>query len=453
LGELREALDEQARRELAHAVELPGAAALAAALEHDTDGDADPRSPADLVARLEAAGGGGDVDVERLRRLAQASTDLAGLQRRLTEGHHGTGRSRFGILVAGSAAGWAAQFPRNPFCVPVEVDLTGGGADLALGLAEGWLDRHAQEMAALRDAERLVDGVVEREGEASASTGWSGLTEVERALCPPLIVLAGTDGLGGAELPGLARLLDAGLPLRVLLLDPRDLREPSVDPTLLAVAHRQAFVLASSIAHPHHLFEGVGAALAYDGPALFHVHAPSPSRDGYSTERTIARARKAVDSRVHPLVRYDPSAEGTFGLRLDVTANPQPESTWATGDDGVEWTPSGWAAGEARFTADGTVEAEVLRAQRERQGNWETLREVAGLCSPFTGRIEERLAGELKASHDGQIAALRADHERQLAETRRTQAAEQIEQLRARLLRLAGFGRGGGDETGRTGPA
>ena len=66
------------------------------------------------------------------------------------------------------------------------------------------------------------------------------------------------------------------------MLDDCDLERAAVDPSLLALSHRQAFVLNGSIAHHEQLFEGLSEALDFNGPAMIRIHAPSPGRHGFA---------------------------------------------------------------------------------------------------------------------------------------------------------------------------
>jgi pyruvate-ferredoxin/flavodoxin oxidoreductase len=109
------------------------------------------------------------------------------------------------------------------------------------------------------------------------------------------------------------------------------------------MAHRKAFVLASSVAEPAHLGRGLGDALACGGAAFVHIHAPSPARHGFATDRAIEQARRAVHGRAHVLLRYDPGAEGVFGTRIDLEGNPGQDATW--GDNNL----ASWAVEESRF--------------------------------------------------------------------------------------------------------
>ena len=210
-------------------------------------------------------------------------------------------------------------------------------------------------------------------------------------------------------------------------------------------------------------------ALAWPGPALVHLHAPSPQRHGFPVAATLERARLAVESRAHPLLRYDPGAEGLFGLRASLEGNPEPEKQWG----GASFAE--WAAGEARFSVhfealegDGdlslddwlglaeserssrvpfveigerrlAVSSPMAQAAGERLALWNTLRELTGASSPFTERIREALAAELQAEKETEIGALQSEHEARVAEVQASADRQALDRLTDRLLTLSGF--------------
>jgi pyruvate-ferredoxin/flavodoxin oxidoreductase len=303
------------------------------------------------------------------------------------------------------------------------------------------------------------------------------LTAEELELLPPLLVMGGPDGFGGPELPGLFRLLSSGLPLQVVLFDEGDLRSAAGDPVLRALARREAFVLSGSPAHPEHLFEGLSAALQFPGPSLVRLYAPSPRRHGFSREQTVERARLAVASRVHPLLRYDPSEEGVFGKRIRLDGNPDPERTWTVAAAGHALTPAHWAVGESRFddcfsaaddapsvpieewlnlppeqrganrpTVPGpnggrlAVGRSFCSAVSDRAARWKTLQELAGIVTPFTEQVRRGLEAELGEEQRHAVEALRREYEARLAEQEQAQTANHIARLRERLMQLAGYG-------------
>ena len=104
--------------------------------------------------------------------------------------------------------------------------------------------------------------------------GWEDLEAEEREACPPLLLLGDDTALLEQGFETLARLLDSALPVKVILLDGHGRLASGPEPALVAMAHRRAFVLAASPAHPEHLARGLTDALAWPGPALVHLHAP-----------------------------------------------------------------------------------------------------------------------------------------------------------------------------------
>ncbi|MDH3626678.1 MAG: 4Fe-4S binding protein [Acidobacteriota bacterium] len=392
--------------------------AIASALERKL-----PDDDQELLDQLDELAGPLKVDRPRIRELAEAARAIERVRWRLTEGRQGLGRSRYGLAIMGrTTAEWAIPYPHNPFSVPVIVDTTGEGPELAFGVAEGMLAEMTEDFRQVRDARRVL------QDSASAPQGLarSELTAEERALCPPLLILIDPETLASAHVAGLARLLNSDLPVKVILLDGRDLLAGGADPALLALAHRQAFVLSSSIAHPGHLFPGLRAALAFTGTALIHIHTPTPRAHGFEPNQMIARARLAVESRVHPLLRYDPSLPGVFGRRLSLDGNPESVSD-----------PAAWAAGESRYsdTPKQTLDEFVAR----RQDHWAVLQELAGVVTPFTETIREDLEQELRGEQDVAIESLTREHRAKLDDLEDTQRTRQAEQLRDRLLQLAGY--------------
>ena len=473
LEELRGELETALAQTLAGSVDVTDLAAVGEALESE-DGE--------LQARLRESGAAGSVDEARARELVEAARRVEALREQALAGPTGLGRARFSLVVAGSQlADWAASFPRNPFSVPVALDLAGSGPELAGGLLRGLLERAADEERTRRGARLLLEAKAERTSaeEALRAAGWRELL-ADGAERPSLVLLGDPSSLLGEGAAGLARLLAGELPVKVLLLDDGTAGLSGVDPVLLALACRRAFVLSTSVAHPEHLRAGWNAALDFDGPALVRIHAPSPRREGFATERAVDQARRAVSSRVHPLLGYNPRGEGVFGLRLSLDGNPAPEDAWVAGPGERPFTPGDWALGLQRWagsfgpaseagtelhewaalpaaqrrerrpvltTAGGerlTVPDRIAALTVERAETWATLQEMAGLVTPFTGAVRARLETELAGERRASLEALQGEHARERAELEAGARARQAAALTDRLMRLAGYAEGEG---------
>ncbi len=468
------------RAALAGALPADDLAALDRALDTTPDRSG---NVGQLVAKLEALGARSTVDGEAARRLVKLTQRVEDLRSALTSGPDGMGRARFGLVVAGEPlCEWAAEFPRNPFAVPTVVDLSSEALDLALGLAESLLDRHAAEVRLQRLAELWLSSpsdAVLKEREIDR-LGWQDLSAEELAACPPVIVLAGPEIFGAASQAGLIRVLASRLPIKVVVLDGRERLIGSTDPVLPFVMQRRAFVLSSTIAHREHLFQGMTGALSHAGPALVHLYAPSPNRHGFDSADTIARARAAADCRIHPLFVWDPAGDGVFGTHFHLDGNPAPREPWPLDSEGAAYTPARFALGETRFASHfvahegdttpveqwallspeerarsaplvrrGDVECvlsrELADAMLERLSTWRTLQELAGVVTPFTQAVRAEADAEVAATHQQEIEKIRAEYEAKLAALRASQLSDATARLGERLVQLAGYAPRRGD--------
>ncbi|RMG46614.1 MAG: hypothetical protein D6718_05315 [Acidobacteria bacterium] len=448
LEELGERLRERVREAMVAPVEIDDLELL----ERVLDG-APPRrtETRELLERIERLGKPASTDVPRLKALLAAAREIASIGAALEAGF---GRSRYGLVIADEAtAEWAARFPRHPFGAPLVVDLSERALDLAAGLAEGLLERAVAEARAIRRAEVLAQAPADaprRLREIERLT-WRDLTDEERGLFSPVLFVARAVELNEGILAGLSRALASDLPLVVLLLDDRDLLAEAADPALFALAHREAYVASTSPAAFGHLYDAVAGALAAKGPAVLHLHAPSPARHGFPAERLLERARDAIACRVHPLLRYDPSGEGVFGLRLSLEGNPDPERALPEEAEARGLTAESWCASEERYARhlEGGPSPELQRAIARTREIWATLQELAGLVTPFTAAVRERAEREVAEAHRAEIDRLRREYEAKLASAAAEADRRHRAMLRERLLQLAGAAGGGNGRIGR----
>ncbi|MGM0578915.1 MAG: 4Fe-4S binding protein [Myxococcota bacterium] len=475
LDDKKDALDKKARELILDGFGEADVETLSAALgESVSDAVRGRAGLGELGDRLQALGTEATFDRRAVLRMTHVAAELGRHAKRLSEGVDGLGRARFGVVVASDGAGsWAARYPANPFYAPVTLDTSAESAELARGLVRGLVADHLDVIRTARRADLVAKPPADLPVHLDAvdRLGWEDLTQDERAACPPLVLL-GDELLLRRGFGALTGLLTSDLPVKIVVLDGHgDLARPT-DPGILAMAHRAAYVLAGSPAFPAHLGEGLRDAMAFDGPALVHLDAPSPSRHGFAADRTLEVARLAVEGRVHPLLRYDPRGEGWFGARASLEGNPALDAAWG------EATVGDWAAAQERFadrftphgnggSGDDLGEVAALAAtERSRKtavvergedrlvaddalveaaaarlGLWQTLREVAGVESPFVARLREELKAELQADHEGELAALRKDLEARIDEARGEAEREAVSRLRERLMHLAGYTR------------
>jgi pyruvate-ferredoxin/flavodoxin oxidoreductase len=433
LAEAGDEVSELINKALSSTLATDDLEAVTAKLKHTTSPRIDLKDLAEGVGD-EAADH--SVDTEYLLRLIELHNRIDAAQHRLVEGEHGLGRARYGLAIAGgSTATWAAAFPHNPFQAPVLVDMTGDAAQLAAGLVEGHLDETTDLVRLLRLARIEVDQPdgADWKREELASLRWQDLDKDELQLCPPLVLLGSDEMLAGQGLSQLVWLLNSGLPVKVLVLSDLDFGDrgagrsnPRTNLGLLALGQRNAFVAQTSIADPDHLGESMLQALGYDGPALLQVYAPSPTRHGYPSSDTTGQAQRAVACRALPLFRYDPRAEGVFGMRVSLDGNPAQDEPIGdvTFDD--------WASGQERFAAQ-----DLTGAAEECLANWQTLQEIAGIVTPFTERLEQEIRDELADEHQAALDAQKQASADEIREIKEKTQAEIASNIRSRLLKLA----------------
>lgn len=439
---------------------------------------------------------GSGVDAVKLRKLIALTRGIAELHWRISRGEHGLGRARYGLTFApGTAAAWAGAFPCNPFHAPVTLDMTGTAPQLAAGLLHGQLNEALEAIRLLRQARTELDP--KSPSDVSTSISWQDLSDEERGLIPPLILIGNDQSLGGEGFAQVAWLLNSGLPIKILVLAELDfgLGNRNVQSTvlnaqkdargelaLMALAQRNAYVAQSSFAAPEHLRESVRGMLRFAGPALLRLHAPSPERHGFPASETLAQAHLAVESRTLPLFRYDPQAEGVFGSRLNLDGNPAPREPWACDEAANPVTPVNWALREKRFAPrlrplqkdapaptalqdwlalDATkrqgktpfiihhdelgnehrraVDTELAKLVARQHHAWRTLQEIAGLVTPFTARVEAEAEEKLAAAHQAELDALRSEYEEKLRALEESMHSEMHQQITHRLMELAGY--------------
>ncbi len=498
----RQALTQVIQATLSEALPGDDLDALAGALDTVRSGEVELAA---VTSRVEAVAERGRIDATRLRRLVALAQALGDLHERLPRRPHGLGRARLGLAVApGSVATWAGAFPDNPFQVPVAVDMSGDTAQLAAGLLEGQLRDATESFVLLRKA-HLELGHPKEAPRTTLSLDrltWRDLSADERRLCPYLLLMGNDAVLAGQGLSSVTSLLGADLPVKILVFADLDLgldaggllaaplsvaKDPKINLGLFALAQRRAYVAQTSLSDTAHFLASLRAAFDFPGPALIHVHGPSPERHGFATDRTFEQAQAAVQGRVFPLFRYDPQGAGVFGSRLSLEGNPDPYEAWVKDAQGRPLTAVDWAVSERRFAphfeplkandpaplpiadylelaeqdrqgktpcvtleSDGSEPARyrvgpaLVSVAEERLHAWRTLQELAGLVTPFTAQVKQQAEQQIAEAHQAELAALEQAYEARLRGLREEIGAETAAQIRGRLLTLAGYHDGGG---------
>lgn len=227
-------------------------------------------------------------------------------------------------------AGWR-RTPPNP-CV---VELT-GNADQLLKAA-------AAHLSALSEAFRLAR-IARLEAKAKyvknvhdaffKDFGWEQFEDEEIRICPPFVIMAEITGTEVPELASLIRLVSSGCPVKVVLMRTAPPRRSgkkgraaalrgSLDVEMLPVALREAYLLQCATSRPE-FAKHLAAALSSPRPAVISLFCPDPERkEGFRT-----RAEKALSSRAHPIIAYDPDRSTKYMNCFDLSGNPALDRDW-----------------------------------------------------------------------------------------------------------------------------
>ncbi|MHC4516887.1 MAG: hypothetical protein ACYS5W_24785, partial [Planctomycetota bacterium] len=234
-----------------------------------------------------------------------------------------------------------------------------------VGAAAGHFDSEASTFVdlfrAVRTAELEVAGAYDeaRHDAWFAELTWEAFSREELLLLPPIVALPSANDLITKGMWDLSQLLLSGRPVQVLvILDPAQnpgtarasgaRNAPFADFRLelgyLGIGHRQALVQQSTTARPKHLVKGFLSALDVTRAALQVVGSGGSAAGAEADVGSWLHGGASVESRAHPLFRYNPELGESWARRLDFVGNPGPEEDWPvhelsySGKDGEEQT-------------------------------------------------------------------------------------------------------------------
>ena len=353
------------------------------------------RELAEMVPALESKMAGLDsTEVDRRDRI-QGLVDILG--RRLYSYEGGpTGDGPAPMIVAnatGCSSVYASTMPFNSYQDPWVNSLFQDSAPLAKGIFEGICAQAAPEVRALRIAAlELADRYdPTRDDFELRRLSWEGFTPDELALLPTVLTIGGDGANYDIGFGAMSRVLASDTPIKMLVLDSgaysntggqastasftgqdsdlarfggahRGKHESRKELALLASFHPHVYVCATSTAIHGQFLAATVEFLSYQAaPAVMNVYTPCGSEHGIPEASSNARARLAVESRMHPIFVHDPKRGSTLHERFSLAGNPDPDKPWTTStleyldDDGhlqlltTALTPAEFALGEVRF--------------------------------------------------------------------------------------------------------
>jgi ferredoxin len=364
----------------------------------------------------------------------------------------------------------------------------------AVGLFDGLAQRMTDVIRAARIARLEKDNAYDPEihDKVLARFDWQALSEDELRLVPPVIAVENGARLRERSLAAFSALLRSGRPVQVLALEngagvaEEDSWEAlsGYHPGLgyLAVAHREAFVLQSTLAHPDRLLDGLTRMADATAPAVALVAVPGWT---VPVPHWVQLAASHF-GRAFPLFRYDPLAGESWAERFDLSENPEPQQIWTTpparcvDEAGEEkelgepftfahaaaldpsyrshfrvlpieawderqvpvarWVaaPSGerlrqvpflWVVNEDGVLARAILTREMAFACLDHMRAWRILQELGGEGNEYARRAAEAARTEAETRSAEARAALEAEHAAALQEAKTDAAAEVMERL------------------------
>ena len=410
---------------------------------------------------------------------------------------------------------WLESSPEAPEVVlvrapsPLEFEAPAGcrivqhaeGLEAAIGVFDGLAEGMVATVQAVRIVRLEVDDRYdpERHDRVIERVDWQSFTTEEMFLLPAVVVLETGRRLRGSSLSSLSVLLRSGRPVQVVVSESTSELQwgeshdalAGYHPGLgyLAVAHREAFVLQSTLARPRHLIAGLQQMATMLNPAVALVAVPSWQSPVSPWLQLVA----AQQSRTTPCFHYDPLAGETWAERFDLEDNPQVELPWPThevsfvdetganatrdeaftfahaaavdpaygshfrvippeawADDQVEvaeylarppaeqrrQVPYLWVVTETGELARAVLTRELAFACRDRMRAWRILQELAGLHNEYARRAAEQATEQARADAERQRLEAEATHAEQVEQVRSGAAGEAMDRLVAVLMDL-----------------
>lgn len=315
---------------------------------------------AEITRRLESEQGGEPIDQEWLRDVTQLLAQLKKLRWKYTNGTTGKGRSNMGMLNStGCTSVWGSTWPFNPYPFPWANHLFQDSPSMAMGIFEGHMAKMADGFRTIRKVELELEGKYDAEMHDDFFTyfNWKQFTDEEWLLCPPVVALGGDGAMYDIGFQNLSRLMASGKPIKVIVVDTqvysntggqactsgfigqvsdmaqygkvwKGKSEPRKEIGLIAMAHRNTYVMQATLANTSQMIEGFIDGLMTKRPALFNLYTTCQPEHGVADDLGAHQAKLAVESRAYPIFKYNPDNGVTAKEAFDLAGNPAMDQIW-----------------------------------------------------------------------------------------------------------------------------
>jgi len=456
----------------------------------------------DLVSEISEGENNRLIDTSVLERKTDLVESLKNLKWVLSEGPSGVGRSRFGMLIAGeNSMDWAKHYPANNFTSPSVIHWNGSAPEHTLGLFHGQLrylldNIKLMRRASLESKDKYDSSIHDLE---IAELNWNDLTEDEKSLIPPVLLIAEKDDLNETGWSSLNRLLSKKYPLKVFLFD--NVTSPNNSPTanlsqttsglFSTMALKSAYVFQGGMGNVTHLFDGLMMGLEKPYPAIFNLYATNFAKHGISNIDWSPYAALALNSRSFPSISFNPEEKSSFlDGAINIGGNNEITEDWITEnislseeetlDYKITWadwafTQVDWKSQFIKVSDDDNnvlvadfiqldskarksktpvikrvgkegvvnyrLSDEVVEMTEAVLINWNTLQELSGVTAKIPSKQKEILAKEISDKYEEEISALKKEYEKQLIEKEAAQTEKLKQQLKEKLVALSAMAR------------
>lgn len=359
LDELIEKMQAHIQRRLMQNVDISDSETMAKIVSEARNSDL---TMAGLTSKFESAKGGEPIDQDWLRETTQLLAKLKQLKWKYTNGTTGKGRSSMGICNStGCTSVWGSTFPYNPYPFPWTNHLFQDSTSLAMGIFEGHMSKMAEGFTAIRKAELELKGEYDpaKHKEFFTYFNWHQFSDDEWHLCPPVVAVGGDGAMYDIGFQNLSRMMASGKPIKVLIVDTQvysntggqactsgfigqvsDMAqygkaiqgksEPRKEIGLIAMAHRNTYVLQGTLANTSQMIEGFIDGLMTKRPALFNLYTTCQPEHGVGDDLGTHQAKLAMESRAYPIFKYNPDKGVKAEECFDLSGNPAMDRLWPT---------------------------------------------------------------------------------------------------------------------------
>ncbi len=357
IDELIKKLEDHMRSRLIGTVNISDTDAISKILKESGDTDL---TISGIAGKLEAEKGKEPIDQDWLKETTRLVADLKRLKWKYTQGNTGKGRSSMGMTNAtGCTSVWGSTWPYNPYPFPWANHLFQDSTSMAMGIFEGHMAKMAEGFKTIRKAELELQGKYNPGEQKDFFTyfNWNQFSDEEWKLCPPVVALGGDGAMYDIGFQNLSRMMASGKPIKVIVVDTQvysntggqactsgfigqvsDMAqygkvwkgkpEPRKEIGLIAMAHRNTYVMQGTMANTSQMIEGFIDGLITRRPALFNLYTTCQPEHGVGDDLGVHQAKLAVESRAYPIFKYNPDEGVKVHEALDLSGNPAKDKVW-----------------------------------------------------------------------------------------------------------------------------